>query len=335
MLNDIKFLYYLLTNYTLKEIKTLFEISHLIPKMILQKYYENNTTCLHSSKMSTQKDRIREMELAVTQQLLEVGVSDTETLGLLVRKMEVIGKIKKFLKETDELDQKIFVMGNRENPLTYVSDKNHKDNKRVIISSGMLSQWLSGEPPNLPEGKELWLTAGANEDERTDNANSVMNATDITVGIVYPHEELDWILESVSNLNTKIKVVIAFGGSTIHASGVLFNPETGMAESDPDSYMSFPTGSGHEETSSFISQMILECAKEGGLVLIAGSPTIGIPPETWDGFEPNQYGYFDHSQLRRFVKNLGARGKDVIQIFSLIYKELSLPWEDDSERVAS
>lgn len=30
MLNDIKFLYYLLTNYTLKEIKTLFEIAHLV-----------------------------------------------------------------------------------------------------------------------------------------------------------------------------------------------------------------------------------------------------------------------------------------------------------------
>ena len=44
MLNDIKFLYYLFTNYTLKEIKILFEIAPLLPKMIFQKYYENNTT---------------------------------------------------------------------------------------------------------------------------------------------------------------------------------------------------------------------------------------------------------------------------------------------------
>ena len=284
--------------------------------------------------MPSQLSRIREKERSLTEQLLEVDVRDTETLGLLVRKMEVVQKIKKFLKETRDLDQKIFVMGDRKNPLTYVSDKNHKDEK-VIISSGTLSQWLSDEPPKLPEDKELWLTAGATEDERIDNANKVMNVTGITVGVVYLHEELNWILESVSNLDPNIKVVIAFGGSTIHAGGVLFNPETGMTESDPDSYRTFPTGSGHKETSFSISKMILECAKEKKLVLIAGSPTIGIPPETWDGFEPNQYGYFDHSQLRGFVKNLGARGKDVIQIFSLIYKELSLPWEDDSESVAS
>ena len=43
MLNDVKFLYYLFTNYTLEEIKILFQISLLIPKMILQKYYEINT----------------------------------------------------------------------------------------------------------------------------------------------------------------------------------------------------------------------------------------------------------------------------------------------------
>lgn len=37
MLNDIKFLYYLLTNYTIKEIKILFQIVYLIPEMIFKK----------------------------------------------------------------------------------------------------------------------------------------------------------------------------------------------------------------------------------------------------------------------------------------------------------
>ena len=331
MLNDIKFLYYLLTNYTLKEIKTLFEIAHLIPKMILlQKYYENNTTRLRSSKMSSALRRVEVMEKSLKQQFFSVNPMDTEKLCDLARRMELVQDIKKFLEETQLLNEDFFVMGNRENPETYVSDKNRKD-ERVIVSSGTLSQWLSDEPPELPEGKELLLTAGATEDERISNANKVMDATGITVGVVYPYEELDWILGSVSNLSPNIRIVIAFGGSTIHMARVSFT-KTGMAVSDPESYMSFPTDSEHRETSFFISQMILECAKGRGLVLITGSPTVGIPSETWDDFKPNQYGYFNHAQLRGFVKNLGERGRDVNQIFRLIYKKLSLPWEDSTTR---
>jgi len=311
MLNDIKFLYYLWTNYTLKEIKILFQIVHLLPKMIFEKYHSNILPLFH------QEDK---MFLSMLQMLFLFGRPGKDR--------EKKKKLPSYMTDCrfSMLTQK-FKKGEPGKVSGGDADKIFKEGKDFIEVVKIT--------PSYPEEPfayhEFAVTAGSTLEEREEIARKLEEMVkqkiqegqrgyglipkDVKFIAVSPLEEFEVTLASS---NTTADAVLALGTSTGHFAPITVNPD-GRGEISGD-YVSFDMKEDNSVVAMKIATSILEIFKvnPGAVIHVCGSPTRMFSEEEWDAGLGGMFLFCSVPQFQEKIEALGERGENAIRLVKKI-----------------